>query len=91
MKDNRYMDPEDYLYERFVNESNWFNDYEFEQYYEAFRKPFMDEHPEIEDQEDEVDEILRDLMYTLDMYDADIIAAPPFIASSGLVQPWLLA
>lgn len=72
MKDNRYMDPEDYLYERFVNESNWFNDYEFEQYYEAFRKPFMDEHPELEDQEDEVDEILRDLMYTLDMYDADI-------------------
>lgn len=72
IKEWRYMSPEDYLYEWFVNEWSWFNEYEFDQYYEAFRKPFMEQHPELEDQEDEVDEILRDLMYTLDMYDADM-------------------
>jgi len=72
IKQKRYMDPEDYLYEWFVNEQDWFNDYEFEQYYEAFRKPFMEEHPELADQEEEIDEILRDLMYDMDMYDSDV-------------------
>ena len=72
MKQKRYMDPEDYLYEWFTNDQDWFNEYEFDQYYETFRKPFIEEHPELADQEEEVDEILRDLMYTLNMYDSDI-------------------
>ena len=66
------MSPEDYLYEWFTNEQNWFNEYESDQYYETFRKPFMEEHPELENQENEVDEILRDLMYTLNMYDSNL-------------------
>ena len=32
----------------------------------------MEQHPELADQEDVVDEILRELMYDMDMYDADI-------------------
>lgn len=67
-----YYEPSSYLYDWFTNEKDWFNDYEFEQYYETFRKPFMEQHPELEDQEEEIDEILRELMYDLDMYDADI-------------------
>lgn len=72
IKEWRYMSPEDYLYEWFTNEQDWFNEYELDQYYEKFRWPFMEQHPELADQEDVVDEILRELMYDMDMYDADI-------------------
>lgn len=67
-----YLEPSSYLYDWFTNEKDWFNDYEFESYYEAFRKPFIEQHPELEDQEEEIDEILRELMYDMDLYDANI-------------------
>ena len=67
-----YDEPESLLYDWFAFDSwkDWFNGYEHDQFDEMYRKPFLEEHPEYEDQEDEVDEILRDLMYELDMYDA---------------------
>ena len=66
------MDPEDYLYEWFTNEQDWFNDFEVENFVDTFREPFIEQHPEYEDQEDEADEILRELMYDMDKYDANI-------------------
>lgn len=68
------LSPEDYLYEWLMNdqETDWFRQYELEQYQEAFYNPFMEQHPEYQWQEDEVDEILWDIMYGLDMYDANV-------------------
>ena len=71
IKEWNYLEPSSYLYDYFT-EGNRFNDYEFDSYYEAFRKPFIEQHPEYEEVEDEVDEILRELMYDLDLYDANI-------------------
>lgn len=72
MEDWYYCDPESYLYSWFTDKQDWFNEYERQQYYDHFRWPFMEQHPELEEQEDEVDEILRELMYDLDLYNADI-------------------
>ena len=71
IKEWNYLEPSSYPYDYFT-EGNRFNDYEFDSYYEAFRKPFIEQHPEYEEVEDEVDEILRELMYDLDLYDANI-------------------
>ena len=71
IKEWNYLEPSSYLYDYFT-EGNRFNDYEFDSYYEAFRKPFIEQHPEYEEVEDEVDEILRELMYDMDLYDANI-------------------
>lgn len=75
MKQGNYYEPSDYLYDRFTQDSNWFNEYEHDCFRQAFYEPFLEEHPEIEDWSDEameVDEILRDLMYTMDLYDSNI-------------------
>lgn len=70
----RILEPEDYLYDWFTWEQNynWFNTYEHDSFYEAFVKPFIERSPKYEDREDEVDEILRDLMYDMDLYDSNI-------------------
>ena len=39
IKNGNYLDPESYLYDYFT-EQGWFNDYESENFYEAFMKPF---------------------------------------------------
>ena len=70
------LEPASYLYDWFCYENrwawDWFNSYEHDSFYEAFVKPFIEQHPEYEDQEDEVDEILRELMYDMDLYDSNI-------------------
>lgn len=72
IKEWRNMSPSDFLYERFTNEQNWFNEYEIDMFIQAFREPFIELNPEFADQEDEADEILRELMYDMDLYDACI-------------------
>ena len=75
--EGNYLDPSSYLYDYFTwyQRYDWFNPYEQDQFHEKFYDPFMEEHPEIEEWSDEafeVDEILRELMYDLDLYDANI-------------------
>ena len=75
--EGNYLDPSSYLYDYFTwyQRYDWFNPYEQDQFHEKFYEPFLEEHPEIEDWSDEameVDEILRELMYDLDLYDANI-------------------
>ena len=76
IKEWDYLDPCSYLYDWFCFENrwawDWFNSYEHDSFYEAFVKPFIEQHPEYEDQEDEVDEILRELMYDMDLYDSNL-------------------
>lgn len=67
-------EPASYLYEYFCFNDwiDWFNHYEHDQFYDNFLEPFIQEHPEYEEVSDEVDEILRELMYDMDKYDSNI-------------------
>ena len=69
-----YDEPESYLYNWFSFDwwMDWFSSYEQEQFRECYAEPFLEEYPEYEDKEDEVNEILWELMYDLDMYDANL-------------------
>lgn len=72
MKEGNYFEPSSYLYDYFT-EQNWFNDYENEYFYEAYMKPFEEQFGEEEWFDySEANEILRELMYDMDMYDANI-------------------
>lgn len=52
---------------------DWFNSYEHDSFYDQFVKTFIDEHEDkYEFDEDWLDEILRELMYDLDKYDANL-------------------
>lgn len=68
-----YLEPSSYLYDWFTDEWNWFNDYESDQFYEAFMKPFEEQYWE-EDwfDYDDVYEVLRELMYDMDKFDANM-------------------
>lgn len=66
------LEPEDYLYDWFT-EQWWFNDYENDWFYDKFMKPFEEQYGEEEWFDyNEAYEILRDLMYEMDLYDSDI-------------------
>lgn len=68
-------EPSTYLYDRFTwyVHWDWFNQYENDQFYDAFRQPFEDEYGEEEwYNESDAYEILRELMYDMDKYDANI-------------------
>lgn len=69
-----YQEPESYLYNWFT--FDWwmdrFNSYEQEQFWDYYVVPFIKEHPEYEDKEDEVNEILWELMYDMNMYDSNL-------------------
>lgn len=70
-----YYEPSTYLYDWFTWYVNWdwFNQYENDQFYDAFKQPFEDEYGEEEwYNESDAYEILRELMYDMDKYDADI-------------------
>lgn len=72
IKNGNYLEPESYLYDYFT-EQGWFNDYENENFYEAFMKPFEEQYWEEEWFDyDEANEILRELMYDMDLYDSCI-------------------
>ena len=72
IKEWNYLEPSSYLYDYFT-EGNRFNDYENENFYEAFMKPFEEQYWEEEWFDyDEANEILRELMYDMDLYDANI-------------------
>ncbi len=70
-----YYEPSTYLYDWFTwcQNYDWFNDYENEQFHSMYMEPFEEEFGEEEwfDYSD-AQEILRDLMYDMDKYDADI-------------------
>lgn len=64
-----------YLYEYlcYYDWRDWFNGYEHDCFYDKYVQPFIDEFgDEYEFDESELDEILRELMYDLNMYDANI-------------------
>lgn len=65
-----YLDPETYIYD-FISDQDWFNSYEQESFDEKFMNPFIEEHPELEDEED-LSSALREAMYDCDKFDADI-------------------
>lgn len=75
ISNGNYYEPATYLYDwlTWAQKYDWFNDYEQQEIYEKYRKPFEDEYGEEEWYDDcQADEILRDLMYDLDMYDSCI-------------------
>jgi len=68
-------EPSTYLYDRFTwyVHWDWFNQYENDQFYDTFMDPFEEQFGEEEWYDhDQAYEILRELMYDMDKYDADI-------------------
>jgi len=65
-----YLDPESYVYD-FICCKDWYDQYEQDQFYRTFFEPFVDEHPELEDEED-LHSALREAMYDCDKFDANI-------------------
>ena len=65
-----YLDPESYIYD-FINEQDWYYQYEQDEFYTVFLEPFIKEHPELEDEEG-LYEALREVMYDCDKFDAGI-------------------
>lgn len=65
-----YLDPASYVYD-FIACQDWYDSYEQESFYDAFMQPFIDEHPELEDEED-LYSAMREAMYNCDKFDANI-------------------
>ena len=65
-----YLDPASYVYD-FICCQDWYDSYEQESFYDAFMQPFIDEHPELEDEED-LYSAMREAMYNCDKFDANI-------------------
>lgn len=73
--EGNYLEPSSYLYDYFTwyVKWDWFNQYENDQFYDTFMDPFEEQYGEEEWYDhDQAYEILRELMYDLDLYDANI-------------------
>lgn len=62
----------DWQYDK-LSETDWFIQKEYDKFYEHFVEPFLKEHPEYDEDDENIDEILREEMYNQDKYECIIL------------------
>ena len=63
---------DDWQYDR-LSESDWFIQKEYDKFYEHFVEPFLKEHPEYDEDDENIDDILREEMYNQDKYECIVL------------------
>jgi hypothetical protein len=63
---------DDWQYDK-LSELDWFIQKEYDKFYEHFVEPFLKEHPEYDEDDENVDEILREEMYNQDKYECIVL------------------
>lgn len=73
---NSSLEPEQLLYDYFTDKDDWLSHYEQDEFTRHFVEPFFEAHPDRDRDDDDtwiqVNEILRELMHDLDLYDANL-------------------